>query len=116
MLPTKIHHQRMITTVSFKNNLLQRLCQILHCPLKLKIFNLQSSNIGCNNLLVPKNIIFSRGPNMAPQRFCIWGDDQPLHQMNFDVSLYFQFSSFNIDFNLLLLYHCKVARPFQSIM
>jgi hypothetical protein len=64
----KIHHKKMIIVITFRNNLLQKLCQILHYPLKLKIFNLQGLSIGCNRLLVPKNIIFSKGSKHGPAK------------------------------------------------
>jgi hypothetical protein len=54
MLLAKIHRRWMDTTISFGNNLLQRLHQILDCPLKLKIFNFQGSGTECNNFLVQK--------------------------------------------------------------
>ncbi len=112
MFLTKIHSQKVIIAISFRSSLLQKLCQILHFPLKSKIFNFQGSGIGCNSFLIPKNIIFSKGPNMASQRFHICGHDQPLHQVNSNISSYFQFSSFNVDSNLLLLYHMQGSKAF----
>jgi hypothetical protein len=41
---------------------------------------------------------------MALWSFHICNHDQLLHQVKFDVSLYFLFFSFNVDSNLLLLY------------
>ncbi len=112
MLPTKIHHQRVVTSINFTSNLIRKLCQIFNCFLKLKMFNLLSSSTRCNNFLVSKNIIFNRGPNMAPRRFYICNHNQMFHWMNFDVNLYFQFSSFNVDPNLLLLYHMQGSKAF----
>lgn len=57
MLTAKIQHWRVVTIVNFKSNLFWKFPQILSCPLKLKIFNLQGLNIGCNSLLILKNII-----------------------------------------------------------
>jgi hypothetical protein len=89
MLPINIHHWRMVITISFGSSFLQRFHQIFGCPLKVKIFNLQGSNIRCNNLLVSKNIISDRGSNMAPQRFYIHNHDHSFHWMNSDVNSYF---------------------------
>jgi hypothetical protein len=99
MLLTKIHYQRMVTIVNFRSNLFRRLRQKFYCLLELKNFKLGSS-IGCNSLLLLKNIIFSRGSNMALRTFHIYSHDQLLHQVNFSVNSYFWFSFFNVDFDL----------------
>jgi hypothetical protein len=62
--------------------------------------------------LVPKNH-FQWGPNMAPWIFHIYSHDQPLHRVNFGVSSYFRFSFFNVDFDLLLLYHMQGSKAFS---
>jgi len=80
--------------------------------LELKVFNFLGLGIGYNSLLVPKNIIFGRGPNMAPQRFRIRSCDQPFHWVNFGVNLYLWFSSFNLDFNILLFYNMQSSKAF----
>jgi hypothetical protein len=69
-------------------------------------------------LLVLKNIIFGRGPNMALWRFCVRSQDKSFHQVNFGVNSYFRFFFFNVDSDLLLFCHVqgRVARPSQSIM
>jgi hypothetical protein len=71
-------------------------------------------SIGCNSLLVPENIIFGRGPNMALQRFRVCSRDQLLHWVNFDVSSCFWLSSFNVDSNVLLLYHMQGSKAFSN--
>jgi hypothetical protein len=67
--------------------------------------------------LVLKNIIFGRGPNRALQRFWVHSHNHPLHWVNFSVNLYFRFSFFNVDFNLLLLCHLQGSNafPFHSM-
>jgi hypothetical protein len=112
MFLTKIHHRRMVTVVSFRNSLFRKLHQIFDCPLELRIFNLQGSNIGCNTFLVLKNIIFNRGPNMASQRFYVHNHDQSFHQGNSSVNLYFWLSSFNVGSNFMLLCHVKSNKAF----
>jgi hypothetical protein len=114
MLLTKIHRRRVVTTISFKSSLFLKLRQIFNCPLKLKIFNLLGSGIGCNSLLVLENIIFSKGPNMAPRRFCVRSHDQLLHRGNFDVNSYFWFYSFNVDFDLSLFCHVQGSKAFLN--
>jgi hypothetical protein len=105
MFPTKIHYWRVVIAINFENNFFWRLCQMLNYPLKLKFLNLLGSSTEYDSLLVLKNIIISKGPNMAPWRFCVYSDNQLFHQMNFGVSSYFRFSSIKGDFDLLLFCH-----------
>jgi hypothetical protein len=85
---------------------------VLGCLPKFKIFNFHGLGIRCNSLLILKNIIFSRGPNGAPQRFHIRSHDQPLHRVNSSVSSYFWFTYFNVDFDLLLFCHLQGSKAF----
>jgi hypothetical protein len=75
MFPTNIHRQRVVIAINFGSSLLWRLCQILNYPFELKFLNLLGSSTKYNNLLVLKNIIFNRGPNMAPWRFRVRSHD-----------------------------------------
>jgi hypothetical protein len=113
MFPIRIHHQRVVTIGSFISNLLWKICQILDGPLELNFFNLMGSDTRYNNLLVLKNIIFNRGPYMALWRFHVRSHGQLLHQVKFDVSLYFWFSSSNVDSNLLLLCNMQNSKAFS---
>ncbi len=99
MFLAKIHRWRIIIAINFGSNFLWKLYRILKYPLKLKTFNLQGP---CT----------SRGSNMAPQRFHVCNYNQPLHRVNFGVSLYFWLSLFNVDFDLLLLYHVQGSKAF----
>jgi hypothetical protein len=113
MLPAKIHCRRVVTVASFRSSLLWKLYQIFDCPFKLNFFNLLGLSTKYNNILVSKNIIFSKGPNTALWRYCVCSHDQLLHQINFDVSSYFRLSFFNVDSDLLLLSNMHSSKAFQ---
>ncbi len=108
-----IHRQKVVFAVSFRNNLLQRLRQILDYLLKFKIFNLQGLCIGCNNLLVPKNIIFD-GVQTWPYKgsTSIVTTNRSIKWIPVSVHI------FGSHFSMLILTccssTCRVVRPSQS--
>lgn len=116
MFPANIHHQKVVSTISFQNNLLQRLRQILNYLLKFKFFNLQGLCIGCNNLLVPRNIIFD-GVQTWPYKgsTSIVTTNRSIKWIPVSIHI------FGYHFSMLILTSCcsstcKVVRPSQSIM
>jgi hypothetical protein len=67
---------------------------------------------GYNSLLVTKKIIFNKGQNMAPQRLYIHSHNPLFCRVHSIVNFYIYFSSFKVDFNLLMLYNMKSGKAF----
>jgi hypothetical protein len=115
-LLAKIHCQSVVTVVSFKSSLFQRLHQILDYLLELKICNNLGSNTGYNSFFLLKNISFSRGPNMAHEgSTLVVTTNRSIKWILVLVRI------FGSPFSMLILISCystiwKVAMHFWSIM